>query len=182
MSVVNTALRVCFFERMRCRDAVGEVQERRSDEPCSGAAGRMQKPFCTRSTTSQAAAVSPNKLSQITPQNQGLWRSLYSQSTLMPCRPQSSSGGLGASWSQQESSCAESEERPRPQTALTQKWLRNPTPRSMLTLPFMNRKREWIRQWCSPRPRNARTGPKPSCPSRINGRRCYSSFSSSSAA
>jgi len=47
------------------RDTVGEAAKRRSIEPCSGATGRMQKPFCTRSTKSQATERPPNSFSTV---------------------------------------------------------------------------------------------------------------------
>ena len=46
---------------MRSRDTVGDAAKRRSNEPCSGATGRVQKPFCARSTKSQASDIPPNR-------------------------------------------------------------------------------------------------------------------------
>ena len=45
------------------RDTVVEVPERRSNDSCSGATGGVQKPFCTRSTKSQAVDSPPNRFS-----------------------------------------------------------------------------------------------------------------------
>ena len=45
---------------MRSRETVGDAAKRRSNEPCSGATGRVQKPFCARSTKSQASDSPPN--------------------------------------------------------------------------------------------------------------------------
>ena len=53
-----------FCEWMRSRDTVGDAHERCPSEPCSGATGRVQKPFCARSTKSQAVDISPNRFSR----------------------------------------------------------------------------------------------------------------------
>jgi len=42
------------------RDTAGDVHERDPNEPCSGATGRVQNPFCTRSAKSQAIHSPPN--------------------------------------------------------------------------------------------------------------------------
>jgi hypothetical protein len=45
------------------RDTAGDVHERGPNEPCSGATGRVQNPFCTRSAKSQAIDSPPNRFS-----------------------------------------------------------------------------------------------------------------------
>ena len=52
-----------FCEWMRSRDTVSDAHERCPSEPCSGATGRVPKPFCARSTKSQAVDISPNRFS-----------------------------------------------------------------------------------------------------------------------
>ena len=46
------------------RDTAGDVHERDPNAPCSGATGRVQNPFCTRSAKSQAIDSPPNSFSR----------------------------------------------------------------------------------------------------------------------
>ena len=56
----NTTLRSCLVDGYESRDTAVEVHERRSNDPCSGATGEVQKPFCTRAVKSQAIDSPPN--------------------------------------------------------------------------------------------------------------------------
>ena len=58
------SLRSCLVDGYENRDTAVEVHERRSNDPCSGATGEVQKPFCTRAVKSQAMDSPPNSFSR----------------------------------------------------------------------------------------------------------------------
>jgi hypothetical protein len=61
----DSTFRTCFASGYEAETQWAKLQNGAQASPCSGTTGRAQKPFCTRSTKSQAIDVSPNRFSNL---------------------------------------------------------------------------------------------------------------------